>query len=230
MEIVIASTILPFVEGGGTFIVDWLEQTLRQHGHSVFVWKIPFDSTYELPDQMLGLRLFDIRNYGERLITIRPPSYLLRHPNKVLWFIHHHRTAYDLWDSPYRDFPDNNEGRAYRDLLFSADMLAFREARKIFTNSQLVARRLMHYNNVASEVLYPPLMQPERYICRAYGDAVVYVSRVVQHKRQHLAIESMRYTTTPVKLIIAGKAEVEEYRQYLLGLIQKHDLQNKVTF
>src|SRR5262245_49273309 len=192
MEIVVASTIVPFLEGGGTFIVDWLEQTLTERGHSVFTFKIPFSSDYrEMADQLLGLRLLDIRQYGQRLITIRTPSYLLRHPNKVLWFIHHHRTAYDLWDSSYCEFPKTKDGLAQRSLIFSADMLAFKEAQRIFTNSQVVSRRLMHYNNVGSEVLYPPIIRPERYTCRSYGDTIVYVSRVVSHKRQHLAVESM---------------------------------------
>lgn len=231
MEIVIASTIVPFVEGGGTFIVDWLEHTLKERGHSVCTLKIPFSSDYrEMPDQMLALRLLDIQNSGERLITIRTPSYLLRHPNKVLWFIHHHRTAYDLWDSPYREFPDTREGIAYRNLLFSADMLAFREARTIFTNSQVVSRRLMHYNKVPSEVLYPPLFRPDRYTCRSYGDAVIYVSRVVHHKRQRLAVESMRYTSTPVRLVLAGQADNPSVRQEIFDLIDQYDLHGRVEF
>jgi glycosyltransferase involved in cell wall biosynthesis len=183
-----------------------------------------------MPDQMLALRLMDIRDYGERLIAIRTPSYLLRHPNKVVWFIHHHRTAYDLWESPYREFPDTNEGRAYRNLFFSGDMLAFREARKIFTNSEVVSKRLMHYNRVAGEVLYPPLFRPERYLCRSYGDAVLYVSRVVHHKRQQLAVESMRYTKTPVKLVLAGQADNPAVREHLLELIKNLDLGGKVEF
>jgi glycosyltransferase involved in cell wall biosynthesis len=229
MQIVIASTIVPFIEGGGTFIVDWLEETLTGRGHSVFTLKIPFSSDYrEIPDQMLGLRLLDIREYGERLIAIRTPSYLLRHPNKVLWFIHHHRTAYDLWDTPYREFPDTNEGVAYRNLIFSADMLAFQEARRIFTNSRVVSKRLMRYNNVASEVLYPPVMRPERYSCRSYGDTIVYVSRIVGHKRQHLAVESMRYTETPVKLVLAGEIEDDVDRGRIHDVIQKYDLDDRV--
>ena len=231
MEVIIASTIVPFIEGGGTFIVDWLEQTLTERGHSVYTLKIPFHSDYrEMPEQMLGLRLLDIRNYGERLITIRTPSYLLRHPNKVLWFIHHHRTAYDLWDSPYREFPDTSEGLAYRELLYSADMTAFSEARKVFTNSRVVSRRLEHYNGVGSEVLYPPLMHPERYDCRSYGDAIVYVSRVVHHKRQHLAVESLRYTSTPVRLILAGQAENDTGRRHINDLIETYGLQDRVSF
>jgi len=96
MKVIIASTIVPFIEGGGTFIVDWLETMLAEFGHDVEVLKIPFVSSYrELPSQMLALRLLDITQHGDRLIAIRPPAHLLRHPNKVIWFIHHHRGAYD---------------------------------------------------------------------------------------------------------------------------------------
>ncbi len=229
MEIVIASTMMPFVKGGDAVIVDSLEEELTARGHSVFTLRIPFDDDYrELADQMLGLRLLDIRNHGERLIAIRPPSYLLRHPKKVLWFIHHHRTAYDLWESSYREFPDNAEGLAYRDLIYSADMAAFREARRIFTNSGVVSKRLKRFNGMDSEVLYPPLAKPERYANRSYGDYVVYISRLLHHKRQHLAIESMRYAATGVRLVVAGAYRDLSYRDELLNLIAKYDLQEKV--
>ncbi len=230
MDIVIASTITPFVKGGDVVIVDSLEEALTARGHSVFTLRIPFDPDYRLmADQMLALRLLDVRNYGERLIAIRPPSYLLRHPHKLLWFIHHHRTAYDLWNEPYREFPDNEEGLAYRDLIYSSDMAALREARKIFTLSSVVSQRLRHFNGIESEVLYSPLMNPERYAPRSFGDYIVYISRLVPHKRQHLAIESMRYVTSDVKLILAGASEGSKYRDQLLNAIAKHGLQEKVT-
>src|SRR5208337_73100 len=115
MRVIVASTVAPFVEGGGTFIVDWLEQMLREFGHEVDVLKIPFHSYYpEMPAQMLALRLMDIAAHGDRLIAIRPPAYLLRHPNKALWFIHHHRGVYDLWGTRYQDVPDTPVGHAYR--------------------------------------------------------------------------------------------------------------------
>ena len=230
MEVIIASTIVPFIEGGGTLIVDSLEHALRQCGHSVCTLKIPFHSDYRvMPRQMLGLRMLNVSASGQRLITIRTPSYLIRHPHKVIWFIHHHRTAYDLWDSPYREIPDDPTGHAYRDLLFSADMLAFREARAIYTNSKVVGQRLLRFNGVGSEVLYPPLMNPEAYRGGKHGDYILYVSRIVHHKRQDLAVESMLHTKTPVRLVIAGKSETQSMRDRLHSLIERHRLLDKVV-
>jgi glycosyltransferase involved in cell wall biosynthesis len=208
MRVVIASTIVPFIEGGGTFIVDWLESVLREHGHEVDVLRIPFHSYYpDMPAQMLALRLLDISQHGDRLITIRPPAYLLRHPNKVLWFIHHHRGAYDLWGTSYQDLPDTPEGHAYRRAIVMSDQAAFSEARNIYTNSAVVAKRLEMYNGVKAEVLYPPVFRPERYRCGEFGDYILYVSRLARHKRQSLAVEALQYTRTPVKLLLAGKPD-----------------------
>jgi glycosyltransferase involved in cell wall biosynthesis len=230
MKILIASTIVPFIEGGGTFIVDWLDAVLRERGHEVDVLKIPYWSNFrEMPAQMLSLRLLDITGSADRLIAIRPPSYLLRHPSKVLWFIHHHRGAYDLWGTEYQDLPDTPEGRAYRECIVKSDHLAFSEARTIYANSAVVAQRLKKYNDVDAEVLYPPVFQPERYRCNEYGNYILYISRVEHHKRQHLAVEAMRYTRTSVKLVIAGKGGGGDCENMLRRDVKRFGVQDKVV-
>jgi glycosyltransferase involved in cell wall biosynthesis len=229
MRVVLASTFVPFVDGGAGFIVDWLQQMLVRRGHEVETLRIPFDSHYpELLDQMLAVRLLDVSSHGDRLIAIRTPSYLLRHPAKVLWFIHHHRGAYDLWGTPYQDIPDTPGGRRLREAIVSADNLAFGESRAVFTNSGVVRDRLRRFNGVNAEVLYPPLMNPERYRAAAYGDYVLYVSRLTVHKRQHLAIEAMRHTRSGVRLIVAGAPENEEYLARLRRLVETLGLRDRV--
>jgi glycosyltransferase involved in cell wall biosynthesis len=152
----------------------------------------------------------------------------LRHPAKVLWFIHHHRGAYDLWGTEYQDLPNTPEGLAYRECIVRSDQLGFSEARSIYTNSAVVARRLKDYNDIDAEVLYPPVFRPERYRCEEYGDYALYVSRIESHKRQLLAIESMRYTRTPVKLVIAGKGDAEG-EQALRRAVERHGVEQKVV-
>jgi glycosyltransferase involved in cell wall biosynthesis len=229
MKVLIASTIVPFIEGGGTFIVDWLETVLRERGHQVDVLRIPFWSEYRsMPAQMLALRLLDVSQHGDRLIAIRPPSYLLRHPAKVLWFIHHHRGAYDLWGTEYQDLPNTPQGVAYRRAIVTSDHLAFSEARSIFTNSAVVSRRLKEYNAINAEVLYPPVFQPARFRCDEYGDYILYVSRITRHKRQELAVEAMRYTRTPVKLLIAGKPDNQESELELRSAIEQYGVADRV--
>ena len=221
MKIVLATTIVPFIEGGGTFLVDWLAMKLEEYGHQVDVLNIPIHTQPQyLLEQMLALRLLGMRGYGDRLIAVRTPSYLLEHPNKVLWFIHHFRPAYDLWGTPYHSFPGGPEGAALRRAIIRADTAAFQSARAIFTNSRIVSGRLREHNRVDSEVLYPPLLNPERFGNGGYGDYIFYASRINSMKRQGLAIQAMDYVRSGVRLVLAGRPDVASEREHLRAALR----------
>lgn len=229
MKVLIVSTIVPFIDGGGTFIVDWLAETLKKSGHTVDVIKIPFHSyPPEMMEQMLALRLLDLSDYGDLLIAIRTPSYIISHPNKVLWFIHHHRGAYDLWGTPYQDIQNTPEGMGIREAIIQTDNLYLREAKKIFTNSKVVSERLKKFNDVDSEVLYPPLMDSEKYYCGEFRNYIFYPSRITWPKRQTLAIESMRYTKSNVKLVVAGRPDVPAELDRIKSIVDENKLEDKV--
>jgi glycosyltransferase involved in cell wall biosynthesis len=229
MRIILASTVMPFVLGGATLIVDWLEDELRVRGHEVETLRLPFASHYpEMPEQMLALRLLDVGTEADRFIAIRTPSYVIKHPRKVVWFIHHHRTAYDYWGTEYQEIPNTPRGLGFRDAIVEADNVSLREARALFTNSAEVSGRLLRYNGLESEVLYPPIKAPEAFRSEDYGDYVFYPSRLVHHKRQHLLIEAMQHTRTPVQLVVAGAAEGAAYASRLRELLRDPQVAKRV--
>ncbi len=225
MKIALCSTILPFVHGGARFIVEWLEEKLREHGHQVERIYLPFvDDPATMFAQMTAFRLIDLTESADRLIAFRPPSYVVPHPNKVLWFIHHFRGYYDLWDSPFRPAPNDARERAVRRHVMAADQVALGEARGIFTNSKVVSDRIRRFNGLASEVLYPPLLNPGRFHCEGYGDEIVFICRIEDHKRQHLLIEAMSHVRTPVRLRICGASGNAEYFAMLEATIARGGL------
>jgi glycosyltransferase involved in cell wall biosynthesis len=229
MKIALCSSFVPFVVGGSRFIVEWLERKLLEHGHEVERIYLPFvEDPHDMFAQMVAYRLIDLTESCDRLIAFRPPSYMLRHPCKVLWFIHHFRGYYDLWNTEYRPVPDSVTGRAIRDTVFAADNATLREARHIFTNSRTVSDRLRQFNDIDSEVLYPPLQDPERFRSDGYGDEIVCVSRIENHKRQHLLIEALRYTKTPVKLRLCGVTSFGRYQSDLEELTHRLGLEERV--
>jgi hypothetical protein len=61
-----------------------------------------------------------------------------------------------------------------------------------------------HFNDIDGVVVYPPIENPDRLTCQAWGDEVAFVCRISPHKRQHLAVGAMRFVETPVRLRIAG--------------------------
>ncbi len=229
MRFVLASTFVPFVYGGARFIVEWLEEKLIEHGHEVERFYLPF---VETPDDLLtqtaAIRLMDVADAGDRLICFRPPSYVLRHPHKTLWFIHHIRTYYDLWGTEYgvRITP---QSQALREAIHTLDNQAFGEAQRIFTNSKIVADRLHTFNRVKAEPLYPPIYQPERFHCRGYGDEVVFVCRIEPHKRPQLLLEAMKHVQTPVRLRLCGRASSPAYGEGLLKFVRTNRLEDRVS-
>jgi glycosyltransferase involved in cell wall biosynthesis len=230
VKVILATSSTPFVYGGAQVLVEWLEQALVDHGHEVEVYTIPVNGDPdELPLQMLGLRLWDFTGHGDRLITVRTPSHLVRHHHKVAWFIHHHRPAYDLWDT-HRDVPDNADGREFRRMLFSADEAALAECRTVFTNSHTVSARLAEYNGIQSEVLFPPLGRDAHIPSGRREDTIVCISRVVPHKRQLLAVRAMAHTQSPVRLALAGLDPSGGYAAEIFREIDRLDLEDRVTF
>ncbi len=208
VRVVIASSEMPFAPGGASLLVDWLELACRQHGHEVETFRLPFESSPSaLLTQYLAFRLLDAASGADRLITLRPPSHLLPHPNKVAWFIHHLRGAFDLWGTPYQDIPASLEGAGIREALRSADTAALAECRHLFVNSKVMASRVASVNGLQAKVLYPPLWQSERFSNLGDDGYFLYVSRITPHKRQHLAVEAAALMRSHAPIVIAGPVD-----------------------
>lgn len=230
MRVALCSSFVPFINGGARFIVEWLAAELAKCGHRTEIIWLPF---VETPDtmfrQIMAYRMLNLTDRVDKLIAFRPPAYVIPHPNKTLWFIHHFRGYYDLWDTPYRALDDDRRGRAFRSRLIAADTHAIGEAKRIFTNSGVVSDRLKRFNGIDSEVLYPPVHAPERFRAGPYGDEIVAICRVEPHKRQALLVEAMRFVRTPVKLRICGLSHDGKYHVKLERLAARHGLQQRVA-
>ena len=230
MRIGLISTAMPLVYGGGRFIVDWLHEKLVERGHAAEIVYIPYtDELDHILPQMAAFRLMKLDAYFDRVITFRPPAHMILHPNKVLWFIHHLRMFYDLWGTPYCPVPDDAAGRALRAAIIAADNTAFDEARRIFTNSRVVSARIRQFNGHDSEVLYPPVLRPELFRAGNYGDEIVSVCRMEHHKRQHMLVEAMAHTRTPVRLRLCGTSMDPGYIIRLQAETQRRGIADRVV-
>jgi glycosyltransferase involved in cell wall biosynthesis len=231
MKIALASSFVPFINGGYRNIVEWLQEELTRAGHKVERIYLPQSDVPNLIlQQMAAYRWVDLADSADRVICFRPPAHAIPHPNKILWFIHHVRSFYDLWDTSYRGFPDDDRHRNLRDILHRVDTAALQEAKHVFTNSRVVSDRLQRFNQINSEVLYPPIFKPERFHCADFNDEIVYISRVEHHKRQHLLIEAMRHTRTPVRLRFCGASSGDAYAKELSKAASSGKLRGRVSF
>jgi glycosyltransferase involved in cell wall biosynthesis len=228
LRVAVASSFIPFTRGGDTVLVDGLVEALRRRGHEVETIMLPFwPDPEQMVEQMLAYRLLDVSDAGERLIAVRTPSYLLRHPSKVVWFIHHHRPAYDLWETPWGNDP-SGEGDQLREAIMGADHLYLREARAVFTNSAIVGERLLRFNAISSRILHPPLPESARYREGPFGDVIFAPGRLAPTKRQELLVRAMGRVRSPVRLVLAGPPDQPEHEQALRKLIDELNVHDRV--
>src|SRR5262249_23418067 len=77
------------------------------------------------------------------VIATRFPSYLIKHPNKVVWLIHQLRQAYDLLGTRYSDFAASQprDARAL-EMIRAMDRRTLSEARAVYTISATVPARV----------------------------------------------------------------------------------------
>ncbi len=231
MKIGIVSTAVPHVNGGYRFIVDWLHAKLQEYGHQVETIYIP---TTDEPDhiftQMTALRMINFEDYYDRIITTRPQAHVIQHSRKVAWFIHHIRVYYDLWDTEYHPYDGSARVLAQRNALITADTNSLQDAHRLFTNSRVVRDRLMRYNALNAEVLYPPLFRPEDYYTKEYGQEIVCICRVEHHKRQHMLVEAMAHTKSPVRLRICGDSLNQNYLSTLRRRAERLGVEDRINF
>jgi glycosyltransferase involved in cell wall biosynthesis len=144
----------------------------------------------------------------DMVICLRFPGYLVRHERKVVWLIHQHRTAYELWDHPdFADLSIHEEGPAVREMVHHADRLALGEAKRIFTNSGNVRERLRSSLGIESDPLYHRSLLCETLMHTEpgpYGDYILFPSRLEPIKRQRLAVDAMRHVRSPIRLVLVG--------------------------
>ncbi len=233
MKIAIATVQVPFITGGAEILVNMLKQELIKRGHRAEVVTIPFKwyPSDSLEKSMMMGRMIDLSEINgekiDRVIAMKFPAFYLKHDHKVIWLMHQHRQAYDLWETPYGDLHNFDNGEKLRKLIHECDKKYLEESDHIYTIAQNTSNRLLKYCGIQSDVLYHPPLNYEKLHCEEYGDYIFYASRIDQIKRQRLLVEAMQYVKTDVKAVIAGGGSEEEIA-YLKELIKKHSLSNKV--
>ena len=228
MRIALVNIFIPFVRGGAEILVDDLAEQLQGHGHEVLLCRLPFPQSSEAPliatieaARMLCFDEFD------RVIAFKFPAYCVKHHAKVIWMFHQYRQVYELWGGEYGLQP-GPVGESIQRLIKAADDEDIPRSRIIYTNSLEVSKRLKRFNNIDAIVLMPPLKKHELYFYEKPGDYIYYPSRITPLKRQHLAIEAMRYVKSGVRLIVTGICEENKYFDQLKKIIRDNKLEKRV--
>ncbi len=229
-RIVIGGAQVPFVRGGAEQLVEDLATALREHGHLVEVVALPYQwhPVERTIESALAWRMLDFSQANgqpiDLLIGTKFPSYMARHPHKLVWLVHQHRQSYDWYGTTLSDFSNTPEHRQVRDAIMRMDRQALGECQARFTISRNVSARLRRFNGLDSQPLYPPSRHAARLWAGRYGDYLLSVARLDQAKRLDLLLEAAARMEQPATLLLAGSGPDRERLERLaarLGLGQR---------
>ena len=166
----------------------------------------------------------------DQVISLRFPSYAVRHSAHVCWLNHRMREYYDLWSSFSRTLSWRAwaKEQARRRLIHGVDRyLLTRNVTRLFAQSRTVQARLERWGGIPSTVVYPP--PPSRaYRCDGYGGYILVVSRLTPLKRVDLVIDALSEPAAAgVRCTIVGDGEAApQLRQRVVD----RGLDGRVTF
>jgi glycosyltransferase involved in cell wall biosynthesis len=210
---------VPFERGGTEIFADGLVAALREAGHETELVTVPFKwyPGERVLTQAFLWRLLDLEESNGRpidaVIATKFPSYVVRHPNKVVWLLHQFRQAWDLDRTELGQFSESAQDRALRRKVLELDRVSLGESKKIFTTSSIVAGRLRDSVGLDAEVLAPP-PAPLAFHCEEYGDFILSVNRLDRAKRIDLLIEAAA-RVPDVRVVIAGDGPDRERLEQL---------------
>ena len=231
MRIAVCSPQVPFAHGGAEILAENLVAQLVKRGHEADLVTLPFKwyPGERVLTQAFLWRLLDLEEVDGRpvdlVIATKFPSYVVRHPNKVVWLVHQLRQAYDLDRTELAQYGESAPDRALRRTVHELDRRALGEARKLFAISRNVADRLERSLGLVAEVTPPP-PQELAFRCEGFEDFLLSVGRLDRAKRIDLLLEAVA-AEPALRCVIAGDGPD---RERLLELARRHGVDGRARF
>lgn len=213
--VLVVTSAPPLVEGGHIVIARALRHALEAAGHETDIVTTPSNRFGRQAAAYLANWCTDVGQTGDgrpvdHVISLRYPSYAVRHPRHVCWLNHTMREYYDLWDrfSAQLSWKGRVKEGFRRRLVHAADRYLLRQnVSRVVAQSQTIRDRLRTFGLVDADVLYPP-PPPRAYRCDGYDGDLLLVSRLTPLKRVDLVLRALAHPAAgDARLVVAGDGE-----------------------
>jgi glycosyltransferase involved in cell wall biosynthesis len=214
MRIAVVTSSPPQTEGGHMVIARELTAALTRAGHDAALVVTPDYGFGRQARAYVDTWRTDLSHVEGRrvdqIVSLRYPSYAVRHPRHVCWLNHTMREYYDLWPRFSAQLSPRGrvKERARRTLIHAADRyLLQHHVTALFVQSRTIQDRLKIWPSLRSSVLYPP--PPDRaYRTEGYNGDLLFVSRLTALKRADLVLRAVAHPASGgATLTIAGVGE-----------------------
>ncbi len=225
MRIIVAEARVPFTRETGSRRTLALVDACRGLGHEVDHVRLPLDERpHTLLEQASRWALLNLATSNGRrvdaVIATNFPSYVVRHPHKVVWPLRQPRVAHDVFHTALGDVvPGVEADDRLRERLMAADTAALASCAAVFTDSMGATARLRTTRGIESTPLSCPPPPADPRSDGPIGRDAVILGPLEPSSRVGLAIRAMAVVPEPVRLVVVGDGPA---RRSLQGLA--HDL------
>ena len=214
MNIAVVTSSPPGTEGGHLVIARALADALARGGHTPHLVITPDYGFGRLTSTYRASWTTDVMTIDgcsiDRVVSLRYPSFAVRHPHHVCWLNHTMREYYDLWPRFAASISWRNRLKeaVRRQTLHAVDgWLLHRNVTRVVAQSKTIQQRLAAAFDLRAEVVYPPPPLGS-YQCLGYDDFIFAVSRLDPLKRVDLLIRALaELPARHVNAVIAGDGE-----------------------
>lgn len=204
-------------EGGAERLFRALVEAFVALGHEAEeVALLTDESTFEqILENYVHFYDMDLSAY-DLVISMKAPTWMVRHPRHVCYLMHTIRAFYDMFDEV---FPSPSAHLLeQRRLIHEMDTKALLPPHclDVFSIGHEVSGRLRKWNGRDAKVLHPPLWEnPFR---EGASEPFLFLpGRLHSWKRTDLVIRAMAYVRSPVRLLLAGTGEAEAELKAMAG-------------
>jgi hypothetical protein len=156
MKVIVVATLPPFESAVTEYLSATLCKALAARGLEVERFDLPLSLDIRtMMEEIVALRLLDLRGSSDRLIAIGIASHVIKHDHKVVWLLE--GSGVDLFSNAEQGHSSTTPaGLAYGKNLRSANTRALRESRAVFATSDRLREQCAE-DGIEVSVLYPPL-------------------------------------------------------------------------
>lgn len=230
MRVLIAGSCSPF---SGQEEIHWttiITKALKNKGYEVDTFMLPFvNNPLLIPEQMLSLRLLDVKSNCDRLVTIGYPAFVLNHPHKrVLLFslsssLHEHfGTEYGVLSTP--------QYQRIRNAVHEAERKCLIEAKRVLCTSEILAAQIQtQYRLPTKALIFEGILNDSNQTgLLDEGTWVVCESTLEPSDRIDLLLNAVPYTKEQWQLMVFVPSASEVYKEALHKRIERLELRDRV--
>lgn len=231
MRVMIAASVSPFCAREEMHWAQAIASNLRERKIEVDWFMLPIvHNPLLIPEQMTALRLLDIEDSCDLLLTIGFPAFILKHSNKRVLLFSLAPSLHEHFNTEFGILATSQYQRI-RGAVHKAEKICLQEAKKVVCASKTMAAQLLADLNINAVSVIPGDRLEDKSLGKLpeNGAWIVCESMLEPAERMDLLLDAVNYSDQDWYLAIFVPSASDVYRRAIDNRIERLNLQGRVV-